>query len=36
VAAQILLQNFLDSLHLSSEFGVPGSGLDRTRDPGDG
>jgi putative Holliday junction resolvase len=25
VAAQILLQNFLDSLHLSSEFRVPGS-----------
>jgi putative pre-16S rRNA nuclease len=35
VAAQILLQNFLDSLHLSSEFRVPTSGFDSSGNPGD-
>ena len=33
VAAQILLQGFLDSLHLSSEFGVPGAEFGGARDP---
>jgi putative Holliday junction resolvase len=33
VAAQILLQGFLDSLHLSSKFGVPGAEFGGTRDP---
>ena len=33
VAAQILLQGFLDSLHLSSEFGVPDSGFGGALDP---
>lgn len=35
VAAQILLQNFLDSLQLSSEFGVPPSEFDGSRNPRD-
>ena len=35
VAAQILLQNFLDSLQLSSEFEVPSSEFDRKYNPGE-
>ena len=33
VAAQILLQGFLDSLHSSSEFGAPSSGFGDALDP---